>query len=288
MLFSTAIISVLNIPAIYSGNALQIYASSENPAVGTYLTGGVGRYYAADSFANAFLVNVPVILLASVVLDTTWERALCRCVMLVVLIGVFVSCVRAAWLSLSLLLVIWMVTQRRWKLIAISAMCLIVISTSQVFSNPLREAYQKIAFEVDNIKNYELPDQAFGRRPWIWKAYGGYYINSSILVQIIGSNEYLRLDLGHDPHNDFLHMLLRMGVIGLCITIYLYLKTGVSLFKTWRGVGEMYDRELALTALLALLGMMIPSLTRTGLMNPNYEWQFWSFAMLTLAAVNVP
>jgi len=285
MLFSTAITTVLDIPAVYSGGSLKIYAPTpENPFIGTYLDGGVGQYYAADSFAFALMANVPVILLSSTLLKTKWEKTLCFCVMLFVVIGSFVSCVRAAWLALALIFLIWMIVQKRWKLMVISAVCCTIVLTSSIFVNPLRQAYQKISFEVESISNRELPLQSFGGRPKMLLIIGTSYMNSPILHQVIGNNQLYSMvvsRMGHDPHNDFLYILLKMGLVGICVTLYLYVKMGINLFQVWRKIETFYVRNLALTAILALLNMFIPSLTRTGLMNPNFEWVFWSFAMLT-------
>ena len=55
-----------------------------------------------------------------------------------------------------------------------------------------------------------------------------------------------------------------------------------NLFKAIINMEEYFNRNLALTAILALIGMMVPALTRAGLMNPNYEWVFWTFTMITM------
>lgn len=284
MLLGTAIVAVLDVSVVFSGGQLQVYAPTrDNTLVGTYLAGGVGNYYSADSFAHGLLVNVPVILSGALLLKRRWEKVLCWCVILFVVIGVFASALRAAWISLTLLLFLWMVLQKRWKLLVATVSCIALILTMQLLTSPLQKAYQRIAFEVESIRRGELPANAFGGRPRNWKIYGDYYLNAPILTQVAGSNEYLvkaAPKVGHDPHNDFLYILLRMGVIGLGITLYLYLVMGINLFRTWRRIGTRYGANLAVTGLLALLSMLIPSFTRTGLMNPNYEWVFWSFALL--------
>ena len=284
MLFGTIVMSILNIPAIYSGGQLHIYVSHEDSTIGTYLSGGVGQYFSADSFAHAFLVNAPAILLAATVLKSKWEKILCLFVMLFIIVGVFVSAMRVAWISLSLLLVIWMIIQKRWKLIIVTAACVFIVVTAQVFSSPLQRAYQKISLEVDSIEKREIPSYAFGGRPRIWKIYAEYYMNAPLIIKIIGSNELFNMAMGkaggHDPHNDFMYILIRMGIIGLVATLYLYIASGIHLLKEMRNMKTAYGWNLALTAILALLTMLVPSFTRTGLMNPNYEWVFWSFAML--------
>ena len=287
MLFSMAIISVLSIPAIYSGGELHVYVSlsSEDKYVGTSFGGGVGNYYAADSFSNAFMVYIPAVLFASTMFKSKWEKILCLIVIMFSIVAVFVSAIRAGWLALALVLAIWMLAKRQWKLIAISAFCLFMIMTLQLFSNPLQKAYQKIAYEADSLEKGELPLNAFGGRPLSLKTYVGYYMDAPLLDKLTGNDRILILGsraIGHDPHNDFLYILIRNGIIGLTAALCLYIVTGVYLFKAIHYTKEIYDWNLVLTAILAFLCMMIPSLTRTGLMNPNYEWVFWTFTMITL------
>jgi hypothetical protein len=287
MLFSTVIISILSMPAIYSGGELHVYApSSENKFVGTQIGGGVGKYYAADSFAHAFIVNIPAILFASAVLKSKWEKILCLSVSVFAILAVFAAAIRAGWISLSLILIFWMIVRRQWKLILISVFCVFIVGTAQFFSNPLQRAYQKIALEANSLEKGELPPEyAFGGRPLIWKTYIGYYMNASLLDKIIGNDNILYMGLAkttHDTHNDFLTITLKMGIIGLSATLFLYIWTSVCLLKANFSIREPYSWNLALSAILSLLSMMVPAFTRTGLMNPNYQWVFWTLAMITL------
>ena len=87
---------------------------------------------------------------------------------------------------------------------------------------------------------------------------------------------------GHDPHNDFLLILIKMGIIGLVVTLFLYIVTFFYILKAMLSTDNNYDWDLAFTAILAFLIMFITSFTRTGLQNPNFEWIFWTFTMLTL------
>lgn len=286
MLFGTVAISILSIPAIYSGGEFKIYApTTENRNVGTYLDGGVGRYQSATSFTEAFLVNVSAILFASIVLKSKWEKLLCLLVIVFTIVAVFASANRSGWLTLAIILIIWMVVKRKWKLLVISAFCILVLATAQMFSSTLQIAYQRIAYESKSLEKGKLPDNSFGGRPFVWKTYMTYYMEAPLLDKLIGSNRILymgSITTGHDPHNDFLFILIKMGIIGLVVTLFLYIVTFFYILKAMLSTDNNYDWDLAFTAILAFLIMFITSFTRTGLQNPNFEWIFWTFTMLTL------
>lgn len=280
MVFGTIIISILSFPTIFSGGKLNVYSTS-----GTYVTGGVGRYYAADSFSNAFMVNVPFILMAFSVSRNVLMKLLCVITILFVIIAVFASAIRASWLALSLTFIIWMVVKRRWKLLVGSIIFIFIIISTQFFYEPLQLAYQKIQPEIESIQKGSLDERSFNARPFTWKMYIIYFWNSPILDRLFGNDHLLSIVSEitmHDPHNDFINILIRLGIVGLIITLVLYILTTVSLFRAFLGTRDRYNWELAFTALLSLLTMMIPSLTRSGLTNPNYEWAFWSFAILAI------
>ncbi len=280
MLFSTITISILSIPTIYSGGQLQIYSES-----GTYLTGGVGPYYSADSFSSAFIVNLPPILLAYSILRSKLYKILSVFVILFIVIAVFVSAMRAIWISLTLVLILWIIANKKWKLLAVSTLFVFIIMSMRLFDNPIQKAYMKVKPDVEAIQTGDLSDRSFNARPFLWKTYFSSYMNSSLLDKIFGNDlVYIRaLSIaGHDPHNDFLNILVRLGIIGLGITLILYIAVSYHLLKVFFKTESLYNWGLTLTAILSLIAMIIPSLTRTGLMNPNYEWVFWSFAFLAL------
>jgi len=287
MLFSTIIISIFSIPAIYSGGGLKIYApSAGDQYAGTYLSGGVGRYQSATSFVDAFIVNVPAILFASTVLRSKWYKTLCLLTIIFIIVAAFVAASRAGWLSVAITLVTWMIIKRRWKLLIISASCVLIVATAQVFSNPLQRAYQKIAYDSESLGKGELPDNSFGGRPLTWKVYMATYMAAPMLDKLIGSDRMFNSGFnamkGHDPHNDFINILIRMGIVGLVTILFLYLVTMMYLLKMAFRTKDIYDWNIVFTAILAFITMMIPSFARTGLMNPNFEWVFWTFTMLAL------
>jgi O-antigen ligase len=286
MLFGTIAISILSIPAVFSGEGLKFYAPTiEDQYIGTPKGGGIGHYYSGTSFAEAFLVNASSILLASIVLKSKWEKLLCLLAILFSIVAIFVSANRSGWITLALVLIIWMVVKRRWKLIVISAFCILVIATAQMFSNPLQKAYQRISYESDSLEKGKIPDNSFGGRPLIWKTYMAYFMEAPMLEKLIGGDRIIYMGMkkmSHDPHNDYLYILIKMGIIGLAITLFLYIVTFYYILRAMLVADNDYDWDLALTAILAFFTLTIPAFTRTGLMNPNFEWTFWSFTMLAL------
>lgn len=286
MLFGTITISVLSIPAIFSGGGIKVYAPTvEDELIGTQAGGGIGNYHSATSFAEAFLVNVSSILFASVVLKSRWEKLLCLFAIIFTIVAVFASANRSGWITLAVILIVWMVAKRKWKLIVISAFCILVIATAQLFSNPLQKAYQRIAYESKSLEKGEIPDNSFGGRPFIWRTYLAYFMEAPMLDKLIGGNRIIYLGakkLGHDPHNDYILLLVKMGIIGLTITLFLYIVTFIYILKAMLNADNNYDWDLALTAILAFLTLTIPAFARTGFFNPNFEWTFWSFTMLVI------
>jgi O-antigen ligase len=284
VLFSSVIVTLLDIPAIFSGGELQVYVASDDYTIGTYLSGGVGNYFSADSFAHALIVTVPGVLLASTYLTQKWQKALCIYVIIFSVIGVFCSALRAGWISLSVILLFWVATNRRKDLMIVAVSLIFIISSFQVFDKPLQTAYMKIDKEVEGFKSGYFAPNSFGGRLRIWGAYMDYYINSPMASKFIGSNGYLKIGymLKHDPHNDFIHIILRMGFIGLLFTLLLYWKMYLKLRGLWKNKENMFLSSLAFTSILILIAMMIASSSRAGLINPNYQWFFWSFCLMSI------
>jgi len=242
-------------------------------------------YHSATSFAEAFLVNVSAILFASVILRSKWEKFLCLLVVMFTIVAVFVSANRSSWLTLAIILIVWMVVKRKWKWIAISAFCIFLMITAQLFSNPLQKAYQRIAYESESLEKGEIPDNSFSGRPYIWRTYMTYFMEAPMLDKLIGGDRIMYLgmkNMSHDPHNDYIFILVKMGIMGLGVTLYLYIVTFYYILKAMFNADNHYDWDLAFAAILAFLTLTIPSFARTGFFNPNFEWTFWTFTMLLL------
>jgi O-antigen ligase len=62
---------------------------------------------------------------------------------------------------------------------------------------------------------------------------------------------------GHDPHNDFIFILITTGIIGLVVTLFLYIKTFFYILKVMLSKDNDYYWDLAFTAILAFFIMFI-------------------------------
>ncbi len=282
VLFGAVIVSILDIPAIFSGGQFTVYYSKANTTLGTYLSGGVGNYYSADSFAHGLIVSIPVVLLGLSFLKQKWQIALCLYFLIFSTLGVFSSALRAGWLSTITALLLWMIFNKRFKILVISILSVFILISIESFSGGFDRAYSKIEDEIIGIQagNY---DTLLQDRSRIWSLYWQHYLNYPLFDKLFGSNNFWALAniIQHDPHNDFLFTLLRMGLIGLVLLLALYGSMGFKLIQHLRRFESYYDKNVAFTALLCLIMMIIPAFFRAGFVNPNYQTFFWTFCFIT-------
>jgi O-antigen ligase len=288
MTISVIVIFVSVMPDLFSGGQLQVFApTSDDPYKGTYISGGASKYYSADGFAFAFLVYIPAILLFSNVYKQKWEFLLCIFAMLFVSIAVFASAIRIAWISFIVILSIWIIVNKKWKLSVVIVFLISILFVTNILDKPFQTAIQKSNYEIESFKKGELPSEyAFNARPKMWKFYMSNYMMLPLLDKAFGSEKTMRVSfssIGYSTHNDFLYILIRMGFIGLGITLFLYIYLFLQIIKIIRKSNRSYfDWQIGLTAILGLIGMLLPALTRAGLTNPNFQWFFWTFAMIAL------
>ncbi|MBR2773657.1 MAG: O-antigen ligase family protein [Selenomonadaceae bacterium] len=273
-----------------------------NDVVGIYqyFVQGEPRAYGLNHtptfFGSFMLMQIPLLIFVAQleVLSPLWRR-LAVFVAGLSLICLVLSMTRGSWLAFILVVIVFVVLEKRWrvltaKIFAGLAIAFLIVAlfspkiqdrlttlTNVKFqSNTERVLMWKAASEIF----YDYPIYGVGQKMF-FKAYNSYYITHESRER---SDRGMR---GHtQPHNNLLHRASEGGLIGLAAFVGLYVYFFWKFFTQFRR-----ERQFAfgagMTALLILAGLQLEGLTDTNMNQVPIMREFWLLAGTLIAAENI-
>ncbi len=177
---------------------------------------------------------------------------------------------RGAWLCLFLIL--FLIGLVRFRLFLLSA-CLILFLFYISFL-PLQE-------RINSLVSFSASDSTVWRLD-LWRDAWGYTQNNLVIGHgpgtaslVIGQNRSHLLG-SSEPHNDYIKIMLEMGIVGLATYIFLILSLW---FKLWKGYQhEPWPRRklLFLFMLIFSISLYLASAGDNILKDSSLQWSFWA------------
>ncbi len=196
---------------------------------------------------------------------------------LILLFALFISETRAAWIALPVVLVLLLVlfvkhmswNQKRLIFgVMITLLLLIVVFWSPIFQK-LDSGFIGIQQYFDGkihsswgyrLEMWRLALMGFNENPWIGSGLDSFndyivYLKSQGLTQ-------LPADFG-SPHNEYLHMLFSLGLLGFSALVFMFIAMWTLLAKTVGGFKEVSKSTFALSFLGTLMFIEVTNLFDT-------------------------
>ena len=268
--------------------------------ISTGLTRVYGTFGQPNSLAF-FLVLIAAILIIfwqSGIGKKTAAKWLLLIPAVAVLVVLFFTYTRGAWLALIIILLILGIQRWRWKfvtvlLIIVAVLSLFILFSSQntrvtQFNITRTDFYQRIVtlFNFDEYSSStswrvrmwsDLMTNAFPEKPWFGYELG-MYVPTNLVV-----HGYLEGAL--EAHNDYLLLLIETGLIGLAAYIFLIASTLIQIIRTaWHRTGN--DKKTAWIVAALLMGIFAMSFGDNILRVTALQWALWSLVAAVLATNN--
>ena len=248
-------------------------------------------------YGSFMLMQLPLTIYISQleILSPLWRR-LATCAAGLSLICLVLSMTRGAWLALVMVVVVFVVLEKRFRLLTakicagLAVIFLIValmsptiqerlstITSTKFQSNTERILMWEAAAEI--FRDY--PISGVGQKMYV-NAYNKYYIPSEARERAGEIGEE-----GHThPHNNLLHRASEGGLLGLASFVGLYV------YFFWKFFTQ-YKREktfafgAGMAGILILAGLQLEGLTDTNMNQVPIMREFWLLAGTLLAAENI-
>jgi len=94
-----------------------------------------------------------------------------------------------------------------------------------------------------------------------------------------------QFDVVRAPHNDFLRVLIEMGIIGLLVYLYFYYTIGMWIWRTYKKTSPEKYKNLALALFAIFIAFVAGSFVGNFITSTIFQYYFWS-ALGLLAAYN--
>ena len=88
----------------------------------------------------------------------------------------------------------------------------------------------------------------------------------------------IQTDLGELSHNEYLRILVEAGVVGLTLTIIMYLSLFKYALRGFRDADSPYKRDLMLAFMMVWCSRIVMVGADNLLAITVIEWYFWAFA----------
>lgn len=220
----------------------------------------------------------------------TYVRAFFNVTLVGSFTGSIVSLCRASWLAISVCLAFyaWIKRKVRGTKYALVILSLIGLFAVTWFTNILPASFtsaveRRIEFTNAELRGTTPVEQA---RRTIWTANLKYAAESPVFGSGLGcsgkifhfidpfySSIFLfSSDLGYDPHNSYLQILVETGIVGFVLFIVILIRTAISI-KRWEALIQTRD-----AVLLVLSAIMINSFFESYAFLPGglFFWPFWT------------
>lgn len=107
---------------------------------------------------------------------------------------------------------------------------------------------------------------------WLEKQWLGYGLHSTIFINPLKVGE-----VGFDPHNDFIGMLVETGLIGFSLYLYFIISIGKSLYKSYNN-SKIFELKYLIYILFAVfLAWQVSSFGENMLGTTVFHYYFWAF-----------
>jgi hypothetical protein len=237
-------------------------------------------------FFDAFSAALPIIVAVICLLYVIQTRKSVRyySFLALYLIAVFFTVHRMSTIVLVVILSIWLIYNRKVWLGLALLMVLGLAAPSLVVFVPEFLGNVDIVTIIEPQSGGDgqltLSSGALHGRGWLWQFYLEKFFQASIAEQLFGLETTER-----GPHNDYLRVLLNLGVLGLAVQLILYGAIGVKLGTlVGRRIGsDQYSSQLYLTAFFFWIFCVLSSLTLAVGLLSTLMWYFWIFSGLALA-----
>ena len=248
-------------------------------------------------YGSFMLMQLPILIYMTQleILSPLWRR-LAACAAVLSLICLVLSMTRGAWLALIMVVVVFVVLEKRYRLLTakicagLAIIFLIValfspqiqdrlttITSTKFQSNTERILMWKAAAEIF----YDYPISGVGQKMYV-NAYNKYYIDKDARERpgkIDGE--------GHThPHNNFLQRASEGGLLGLASFVGLYVYFFWKFFVQFKRE-KIFAFGAGMTAILILAGLQFEGLTDTNMNQVPIMREFWLLAGTLLAAENI-
>ena len=180
---------------------------------------------------------------------------------------VFEAQTRGAWVGLIVSVAVFSIARARWTLIFIPLV--------------LGAAFFGVSSVRARVSNATSTTGSVMWREHQWQHALG--IASAPKLATVGTGlGAVQTDLGQPTHNEYLRMLVETGLLGLIVTLALYVKLWRLAQRAERMATDAFERDVLLAFLMAFAGRAVIALSDNVLDLPALEWYFWAAAGLAV------
>jgi len=283
----------LFIPIFLAATLVSIEGILENWGLGVLVTRGerppeIFSFLGNPNYIAQYLIIVlPLSITLSLFASHKGKRSLSIIVTLILILCLFLTFARGAWLGFLASLIFLGFTlplpklKRQFKwLIPLVLILVIIASYFTLSQEPFKkELFRKIPARIINWKSTLLMIRA---HPAIGSGIGNLY---SVLPKYLSPEFHKILPMQRiaESHNDYLHIWAEIGIFGLIGFIWLiiaYFKKGFQKFREEKG----YRKALTAAFLAAVIATLVQSSVSFNLHRPVPNLMFWSILALTLVS----
>lgn len=235
-------------------------------------------------FFDAFSASLPVLvsIICLLFIIQTRKKKLYWAFLGINIFAVFLTVHRMSTIVLAVILMMWIIMNKKTIIGLLAAVILafslpILSQFAPAFFGDVKLVKEQKATVISN-ESLELSAQALHGRGWLWASYLKRFGEASSLDQIFGIKT-----TGRGPHNDYLRILMNLGLFGLAVYLIILALIGsklVRIFLNARSQRNEYLEQLALTAIFFWVFCILGSMTLAVGLLSTLMWYFWMFAGL--------
>lgn len=239
-----------------------------------------GGYF--DAFSASLPIIVSIICLLFII--QFQKKKLYFYILGINIFAVFLTVHRMSTIVLAVIFAIWVIVNKRIKL-GLLTLAIVLVSLPfltqfvpdffgkmNLFSETESSSY------TTSEEGLQFSSQALHGRGWLWRSYLEKFSSAPGLSQLFGVST-----TGRGPHNDYLRILMNLGLFGLMLHLLLLALIGLkllSIFLKSRRSQNEYLAQLSLTAFFFWIFLFLGSMTLTVGLLSTMMWYFWMFAGL--------
>ena len=253
----------------------------------------MGSFVHPNVFAGFLMIFLSIVVFQLLICRSRAMKIVWGGLILLMIFSLFHTYARGAWIgTLAMFLVLGILKYRKLLII----IPLIVLVTF-LFIPDVSERFLEIP---KMVKNFDVKSKifrptveraSFQWRLWMWyRSFEKALAHKNVFLHGYGIGNYTifsedfsrnpKTDRGLEAHNDYLRLLIEIGVIGLLIYVWI-------LFRIWRlclilygRIDDMQLKSFMVIFLSLFVAFLVVSLSSNLVVTPVFQWYFWCLVSL--------
>lgn len=239
-----------------------------------------GGYF--DAFSASLPIIVSIICLLFIV--QFQKKKMYFGILAVNILAVILTVHRMSTIVLAVIFTIWVIVNKKIKL-GLLTLALVLFSLPFLmqfvpdFFGNINLFPKTESSYMTSEEGLQLSRHALHGRGWVWQRYLDEFNSASGFNQLFGVKT-----AGRAPHNDYLRILINLGLFGLMLHLLLLALIGLKLMRIFlksRRSQNEYLAQLSITAFFFWIFLFLGSMTLAVGLLSTMMWYFWMFAGIT-------